>query len=443
MKCYYFMCLVCVLVFCKNDVQCSPHSAFSTGKVSRQRIRINSKSSSPRGGRAQETEKVLVPPDYKYKTYGKVNITVIDSGGLPWYCYTGDHVRCIPLFRLPGKWRTTRFPNTYTPTTPPNPNKARSTIPPNPNKARSTIPTTTTTSLTTLMAPEEETTPMTTAARFRSTPTNTATQIPRLNREPKYSKPITKEEPIESNLQRDRSQARFLSIPEGLTFSKLIKVVTGTQDKSESNSKKSARKPTNQGKNVGVPQRTKNNGVPSSQVKFKQTIKVEDKGGPHLNFTTQKTSWLDKLKNNIPNENTYTRVNVNNEGWVPIQNNNFVRRPNNEIQSKIDIVHTGDEDQDPVFDRTQMDWIRNNFPDMPTKTNLLLTSTFNINNSSTSSLQKNTKEGSVAESINQFIYSKFVKPNQVRLIFSFLEYRILNLKVTFYHNFCSFTIFFS
>ena len=431
MKCYYYICLVSVLVFYKNDVQCSPHSSFMTGNVSRQRKRINPRPSSPRGGRAQETEKVLVPPDYKYKAYGKVNITVIDSGGLPWYCYTGDHVRCVPLFRLPGKWRTTRFPNIYTPTTPSNPNKARSAIPTNPNKARSTIPTTTTTSSTTLMAPEEETTPMTTAARFRSTPINTATQIPRLNRELNYSKPITQEKSIESNLQRDRGQARFLSIPEGLTFSKLIKVVTGTQDKTDSNSKKSVRKPTNQAKNVGVPQRTKNvgapqrtkdNGVPSSVVKFKKTIKVVDKGGPHLNFTTQK--WIDKLKENIPNGNTYTRVNLNNEGWVPIQSSNHVRRPNNEIQSKIDIVPFQGGDPNAQIDHTQMDWMRNNFPDMPAKTNLMLTSTFNINDSSTSTLQKNTKEGSVAESINQFIYSKFVRPNQVRSI-----HRLLNLHI--------------
>ena len=439
MKWYFFICVVHVLVLQEINVQCSPHSAFSTGNLSRQRSRTTSRSSTVRGGRSQEVEKVLVPPDYKYKAYGKVNITVIDSGGLPWYCYAGNHVRCLPLFRLPGKWRTTRFPNIYTPTTPPNPNKARST-PPNPNKARSTMPTTTTTFLTTLMAPEEETTPMTTAARFRSTPIRTATQISMLDREPKYSKSSTQEENIDSNLRRDRSQARFLSIPEGLTFSKLIKVVTGNNDNVESTTGKPVRKPINL-ENVKlprrktnarpppskVPQRTTNAGPPSSNVKFKKTIEVVDKGGPHLNFTTKK--WIDRLKDNIPNENSYTKVNINNEGWVPIQNSNFVNRPNNEIQSKIDIVspqddlyfdHNGNGNQEFEADPTQIDWMRNNFPDMPEKTNQMLTSTFNINGSSSSQLEKNRKEGSVAESINQFIYSKFVKPNQVSCILVYI-----------------------
>ena len=413
MKCYVLMCLVHFFLLYTKDVQCSPHSAFSTGNLEsfrELRSRATSRSSSPRGGRAQEIEKVLVPPDYKYKAYGKVNITVIDSGGLPWYCYTGNHVRCLPLFRLPGKWRTTRFPNIYTPTTPPNP-----------NKARSTITTTTTTSLTTLMEPEEETTPMTTAARFRSTPVKTTTQTPMLDRKPKFSRPSTQEESINANLHRGRSQARFLSIPEGLTFSKLIKVVTGNNDKIESTTGKPVRKPINL-ENVNLPpRRIKNNGgQSSSKVKFKKTTKVVENIGPQLNFTTKKTSWLDRLKENIPNENSYTKVNINNEGWVPIQNSNFVNTPNNEFQSKIDVVppqddlyfnHNGD-----GVDPTQINWMRNNFPDMPEKTNLMLTSTFNINGSSASELQKNRKEGSVAESINQFIYSKFVKPNQVTSI---------------------------
>ena len=359
---------------------------------------------------------------YKYKTYGKVNITVIDSGGLPWYCYTGNHVRCIPLFRLPGKWRTTRFPNIYTPTTPPNPNKARSTIPPNRSKFRSTLSTTTTTSLTTLMVPEEETTPMTTAARFRSTPIKTATQTPMLDREPKYSKPETQEQSVDSNLQRDKSQARFLSIPEGLTFSKLIKVVTGNNnDKVESTTGKPVRKPINL-QSIGIPRRTKNKGAPSSKIQFKQTINNEDKGGPQLNFTTKpiettkKETWIDRLKNNIPDDSSYTKVNINNEGWVPIQHSNFERIPNNEFQSKIDIIPSQDEfdfNHDGEIDRTQIDWMRNNFPDMQEKTNQMLTSTFNIDASSTPELQNNGKDGSLAESINQFIYSKFGKPNQV------------------------------
>ena len=128
MRYYYYICLVCCCVLNISIIQCSPHSAFLTGNHSRQRARSNPRHVLPRKSRLQQLEKVLVPPDYKYRAYGKVNITVIDSGGLPWYCYTGEHVRCIPLFRLPGRWRTTRFPHIYTPTTPPNPNKARSTI---------------------------------------------------------------------------------------------------------------------------------------------------------------------------------------------------------------------------------------------------------------------------------------------------------------------------
>ena len=267
---------------------------------------------------------------------------------------------------------------------------------------------------------------MTTAARFRSTPVKTTTQTPMLDRKPKFSRPSTQEESINANLHRGRNQARFLSIPEGLTFSKLIKVVTGNNDKIESTTGKPVRKPINL-ENVNLPpRRIKNNGgQSSSKIKFKKTTKVVENSGPQLNFTTKKTSWLDRLKENIPNENSYTKVNINNEGWVPIQNSNFVNTPNNEFQSKIDVVppqddlylnHNGD-----GVDPTQINWMRNNFPDMPEKTNLMLTSTFNINGSSASELQKNRKEGSVAESINQFIYSKFVKPNQVSCLLVYIH----------------------
>ena len=37
---------------------------------------------------APVANKVFIPPDIKYWAYGKVNTTVVDAGGLPWYCYT-------------------------------------------------------------------------------------------------------------------------------------------------------------------------------------------------------------------------------------------------------------------------------------------------------------------------------------------------------------------
>ena len=55
-------------------------------------------------------EKVFIPPDIKYWAYGKVNTTILDAGGLPWYCYTYRQTHCRPLFDFPGKWRTTRKP---------------------------------------------------------------------------------------------------------------------------------------------------------------------------------------------------------------------------------------------------------------------------------------------------------------------------------------------
>ena len=60
--------------------------------------------------RPSSNEPVLVPPDIKYWAYGKVNTTVVDAGGLPWYCYTYRQTHCRPLFNLPAKWRTTRGP---------------------------------------------------------------------------------------------------------------------------------------------------------------------------------------------------------------------------------------------------------------------------------------------------------------------------------------------
>jgi hypothetical protein len=55
-------------------------------------------------------EKIFIPPDIKYWAYGKVNTTIVDAGGLPWYCYTYRQTHCRPLFDLPAKWRTTRKP---------------------------------------------------------------------------------------------------------------------------------------------------------------------------------------------------------------------------------------------------------------------------------------------------------------------------------------------
>ena len=60
--------------------------------------------------RPAANDPVLIPPDIKYWAYGKVNTTVVDAGGLPWYCYTYRQTHCRPLFNLPGKWRTTRGP---------------------------------------------------------------------------------------------------------------------------------------------------------------------------------------------------------------------------------------------------------------------------------------------------------------------------------------------
>ena len=373
MRYYHFICVVHCFILSKNNLQCSPHSAFLAGNLPRPRARPSQNLATPRNARLQQTERVLVPPEYKYKAFGKVNITVIDSGGLPWYCYSGEHVRCVPLFRLPGKWRTTRFPNIYTPSTPPNP-----------NKARSTVSTTTTTTLTTIVEPQEETTPMTTAARLRSTPQQTATQIPRLNRELNFSKPVFQEKGIESNLQKANSEPRSIPVPVGLTFSKLIRV-SSKKDSPETNKGRAGWKPIHGGSKLPI---NVKNGGSSSVIKFKKTIKVVDKGGQHLNFTTQKATDSSKKANR--NEYTYTQVNGP-RNWVPMIDGYKEDRTNDEFQSKIDT--------EAIF-----------FANEEGSGNGNEQSNFMIQDGQ----GNNRREGSVAESINKFIYTKFVKPNQVR-----------------------------
>lgn len=55
-------------------------------------------------------QNVFVPPDIKYWAYGKINTTVIDNLGLPWYCYTNRQTHCMPLFQKPPNFQTTRRP---------------------------------------------------------------------------------------------------------------------------------------------------------------------------------------------------------------------------------------------------------------------------------------------------------------------------------------------
>ena len=57
-----------------------------------------------------EGRETFVPPDIKYWAYGEVNTTVFDELGLPWYCYTTRQTHCIPLFKKPARFRTTRRP---------------------------------------------------------------------------------------------------------------------------------------------------------------------------------------------------------------------------------------------------------------------------------------------------------------------------------------------
>ena len=57
-------------------------------------------------------QNVFVPPDIKYWAYGKVNTTVYDNLGLPWFCYTNLQTHCLPMFPVPPNFRTTRKPIT-------------------------------------------------------------------------------------------------------------------------------------------------------------------------------------------------------------------------------------------------------------------------------------------------------------------------------------------
>ena len=41
-----------------------------------------------------EKPSVFVPPDIRYWAFGKVNTTVYDKGGLPWFCYTYRQTHC-------------------------------------------------------------------------------------------------------------------------------------------------------------------------------------------------------------------------------------------------------------------------------------------------------------------------------------------------------------
>lgn len=53
---------------------------------------------------------VFVPPDIRYWASGNLNTTVFDKLGLPWFCYTVQQTHCVPLFRKPPNYRTTRMP---------------------------------------------------------------------------------------------------------------------------------------------------------------------------------------------------------------------------------------------------------------------------------------------------------------------------------------------
>ncbi len=53
---------------------------------------------------------VFIPPDIRYWASGDVNSTVLDKLGLPWFCYTAQQTHCVPLFRKPPNYRTTRMP---------------------------------------------------------------------------------------------------------------------------------------------------------------------------------------------------------------------------------------------------------------------------------------------------------------------------------------------
>ena len=57
-------------------------------------------------------QNVFVPPDIKYWAYGKINTTVYDNLGLPWFCYTNLQTHCLPMFPVPPNFRTTRKPIT-------------------------------------------------------------------------------------------------------------------------------------------------------------------------------------------------------------------------------------------------------------------------------------------------------------------------------------------
>ena len=51
----------------------------------------------------------------KYWASWKINTTIFDAAGLPWYCYTYRQTHCRPLFHLPADWRpTTDKPGTTT-----------------------------------------------------------------------------------------------------------------------------------------------------------------------------------------------------------------------------------------------------------------------------------------------------------------------------------------
>ena len=53
---------------------------------------------------------VFEPPDILYWARGVDNSTVFDKLGLPWYCYTLQQTHCIPRFKTPANYRTTRRP---------------------------------------------------------------------------------------------------------------------------------------------------------------------------------------------------------------------------------------------------------------------------------------------------------------------------------------------
>ena len=136
-----------------------------------------------------------------------------------------------------------------------------------------------------------------------------------------------------------------------------------------------------------------------------------------MNFTTSKVN--DSVKLATDEDNSYTRVDINtlnaDEENIPYDRSFNTKEEDVLTKTSLSGEEQGAEDEITELrnNSPQLDWSKKKFPNFPTDSTLTLMKSFRIKNSSTATAESRSRPGSIASSINQFIYRKFAKPHQV------------------------------